>query len=162
MLQRNTQQIDATHAPLSSVVQGYSEDGFGEMMHYALALLRRRHLMIIVVFLLAMATSVAYLLLMPPTYTARVQILFNNSRAQFLQQQSLLPEPLVDASQIETQLQLIKSRATAIRVINELKLADDPDLSDPAASLSWLGRWTSSAPREPQLDAPGQPSENER
>ncbi|SDS99408.1 AAA family ATPase [Bradyrhizobium canariense] len=161
MLQRNMQRIDETYAPLgSATVEG---DGFGEIIHRALAFLRRRYLIIILIAALAMAACIVYLRITPPTYTARVEILFSNSRAEFLQKQSLLPDPVVDASQsasqIATQLQLIKSRATAVRVINELKLADDPDLNVSGPSLSSLGRLISSASKDPQFDAAGQPSE---
>jgi polysaccharide biosynthesis transport protein len=161
MLQRNTQQIEETHAPLSVVMA--EPDGFGEIMHNALAFLRRRYLIIGLVAALVMAACVVYLRITPPTYTARVQVLINNSRAEFIQRQSNLPDPMVDASlissQIATQIQLIKSRATAVRVINELKLADDPDLNVAGPSLPWLGRSTSSASKDPQPDAAGQPSE---
>jgi polysaccharide biosynthesis transport protein len=161
MLQRNMQRIDETHAPLSGGL--VEEDGFGEIMHRALAFLRRRYLIIGLIASLAMAACIVYLRITPPTYTARVQIVFTNSRAEFLQQQSLSPDPLVDASliatKIATQIELIKSRATAVRVINELKLADDPDLKDTGSSASWFGRSASPALQEPTSDAAGQPSE---
>jgi succinoglycan biosynthesis transport protein ExoP len=162
MLQRNMQRIDDTHPPLGSVAQSTSAeaDGFGQMMHYAIGFLRRQYLVIILTAALALAASIVYLRVTPPTYTARVQILLGGSRAQFLQQQSLFAEPIVDASQIETQLQVIKSRATAVRVINELKLADDPDLNDTGPSPSWWGRWISSASKLPESEAAGQPSES--
>jgi succinoglycan biosynthesis transport protein ExoP len=161
MLQRNIQGLEESQAPFSGVAG--EGDGFGEIMHRALAFLRRRYLIIILISSLAMTACVVYLHITPPTYTARVQILFNNSRAEFLQKQSLLSDPIVDASllagQIATQLELIKSRTTAIRVINELKLADDPDLNVSGPSLWSFGQSTSHAPEYPEVDIPGQPSE---
>ena len=163
MLQRNIQGIDETPAPFKN---GSAEgDGFGEMMHRALAFLRRRYLIIGLIAALAMAACIVYLRITPPTYTARVQIVFTNSRAEFLQQQSLVPDPIVDASlmatKIATQIELIKSRATAVKVINDLKLADDPDLKIAGPSLwSSLGRLISPTPKDPEfVDAAGQPSE---
>lgn len=162
MLQRNIQRIDDAHAPLSGMTQTNSaeEEGFSATVHRAIALLRRQYLVIIPVAALVMAASILYLRITPPTYTARVQILLGNSRAQFLEKQSLFTEPAVDASQIETQLQIIKSRAVAVRVINKLKLADDPDLDDTGPSLPWFGPWISSASKTPRFDAAGQPSES--
>jgi polysaccharide biosynthesis transport protein len=161
MLQRNVQRIDETHPPLGAVAA--EREDFGEIMHRALAFLRRRYLIIVPVAALTIAPCIVYLHITPPTYTAQVQILFNNSRADFVQKQSLLPDPVVDstllASQIATQVELIKSRATAVRVINELELADDPDLKASGPSLWSLGRWISSASEDPQSDTAGQPSE---
>jgi polysaccharide biosynthesis transport protein len=161
MLQRNTQRTYAADAPLIGVSQSNRPDGdgFGQMIHLAIAFMRRRYLTIILTAILMTVASIVYLRITPPTYTARAQILFGNSRAQFLQQQSLLAEPTVDASQIETQLQMIKSRATAVRVIKELKLADDPDFNHPVPS-PW--RWVSSifpAPKDAQVEVASQLSE---
>jgi uncharacterized protein involved in exopolysaccharide biosynthesis len=88
---------------------------------------RRQYLTIVFAFSLAVTLSLVYLRVTPSTYTAQVQILLNSPRAQFVQQQSLILDPAVDLGQIETQLQIIKSRAI-VAVINQLKLADDPDL----------------------------------
>ncbi|HVX77196.1 MAG TPA: AAA family ATPase [Bradyrhizobium sp.] len=161
MLQRNMLRIDETHGPLGAAQGNRAEgDGFGEIVHSAVALLRRQYLVIVPTAILLMAASVVYLRVTPPTYTAHVQILFGNPRAQFLQQQSLLTEPAVDVSQIETQLQIVKSRATAINVIEGLKLADDPDLNGSRPSLWWrLRSWAFSAPKDPEFGPAGQPSD---
>jgi polysaccharide biosynthesis transport protein len=162
MLQRNMQ-TDGIHALFGSAAQKSSRaepHGIGEMISFTIGFVRRQYLVIILTAVLAIAASIVYLRITPPTYTARVQILFGNSRAQFLQQHSLLTEPAVDVSQIETQLQIIKSRATAVRAINELKLADDPDFNGARPSLwSRVRSWISSAPKDPEFDAAGLPSE---
>jgi succinoglycan biosynthesis transport protein ExoP len=82
-------------------------------------------------------------------------VLFGNTRAQFLQQQSMLPETIVDTVQLETQLQILKSRAIAISVINQLKLAEDADFAKPARPLRTLwrslkGRFVSLTPDQPE------------
>jgi polysaccharide biosynthesis transport protein len=162
MLQRNIQRTDGTRLLLGSVAHSdrTEENSIGEMIHFAFAFARRQYLVIILTAVLAMAASVVYLWITPPTYTARVQILFGNSRSQFVQQQSLLTDPAVDISQIETQLQIIKSRAIAAKVINELKLADDPDFSGGRPSLWSRARsWIFGPHKDPEFDAAGQPSE---
>jgi exopolysaccharide transport family protein len=137
--------------------------GIGEFIKLALVFLRRQYLVIIVAAALVSATSFIYLRLVPPTYTAQVQILFEPPRAQFLQKQSLLSDPLLDPAQIETQLQIIKSRATAVAVINELKLADHPDFKIHQSLLpSLLHRlriWRSNPSESTQSATPDQPSE---
>src|SRR5262245_29367266 len=115
MLQRNMLQIDKPDLSQPNRAEG---DGIGDLFTLALAFLRRQYLVLILTTLLAMAACVAYLRITPPTYTARVQLVLANSKAQFVQQQSLLAETVLDFNQIETQLQIIKSRATAVEVIN--------------------------------------------
>ena len=67
-------------------------------------------------------------------------------KAQFVQQQSLLAETPIDAAQLETQIEILKSKAIATSVIKQLKLADDPDFrvngpySNRSGRLSGVGR----------------------
>ena len=130
MLQTNLH-ADRSRAPLVSVPQSNQaqDAGIGELIDFVLGFVRRQYIVMILTTALAMAACMVYLRITPPTYTAQVQILLGNSRAQFVQQQSLLAEPAVDLSQIETQLQVLKSRAIAVEVINQLKLADDPEFN---------------------------------
>jgi polysaccharide biosynthesis transport protein len=164
MLQTNMLQTDGPRAPLSGVAQnGQAEDGgIGDLVNFAVAFLRRQYLVIIVTAALAMAACVVYLRITPPTYSAQVQILLTNP-PQFVQQQSLAAPPF-DLSQIETQLQILKSRAIAVAVINQLKLDDDPDLNDSGPSLFslWyrIRAWVSPRPKDRQFEAPNQPPED--
>jgi polysaccharide biosynthesis transport protein len=166
MLQTNMLQTDRTRAPLVGVAQSDQAEngGIGELVHFALGFLRRQYVVIILTAALAMAACMVYLRIVPPTYMAQVQVLLGNPKVQFVQQQSLVAEPAFDLTQIETQLQLLKSRAIAVAVINQLKLADDPDLNGSGPSLSsWWHRvraWVSPPPKDQQSDAPGQPGED--
>lgn len=165
MLQ-TTLQTDRTHLPAATLAlpDRIEGAGIGELIKLAIVFVRRQYLVILVSAALVTATSLIYLRLVPPTYTAQVQILLENPRAQFLDKQSLLSEPLVDVTQIETQLQIIKSRATAVAVINQLRLADHPDFKESRPLLSsLLGRLRrlGSNPSEGAHPAtPDQPSES--
>lgn len=163
MLHTNPLQTDRTRLPLPTNLQDRPDDpGVGEIIKMAAVFVRRQYVVIIVTTALACATSLLYMRLVPPTYTAQVQILLGTPRAQFVQQQSLLSEPPVDVAQIETTLQIIKSRATAVAVINQLKLADHSDLKASDSPLSSLLRrirsWRATPPDE-QTPRPNQPSE---
>jgi succinoglycan biosynthesis transport protein ExoP len=159
----NMLQTDSSRAALSGVARdGPAEGGgIGDLVNFAVAFLRRQYLVIIVAAALGMAACAVYLRITPPTYSAQVQILLSNP-PQFVQQQSLAP-PAFDLSQIETQLQILKSRAIAVAVINQLKLEDDPDLSDSGPSLfsfwSRIRAWVSPQPKDQQFEAPNQPPE---
>lgn len=165
MLQTNPLQTDGARLPSTMQMRSDRQDGagIGELIKLGLVFVRRQYLVIIFTTVLASAASLIYLRLVPPAYTAQVQVLFENPRAQFLQKQSLLSEPVVDVTQIETQLQIIKSQATAAAVINQLKLTNHPDFREtrplPSWLLGWLRRWRSN-PSEAAQSAPSeQPSE---
>jgi succinoglycan biosynthesis transport protein ExoP len=164
MLQRNILQTDSFRAAPSGATPGDPpEAGIGQLINFAIGFLRRQYLIIALTAALAMAACVVYLRITPPTFTARVQILLGHPKAEFVQQQSLLAEPAVDLNQLETQLQIIKSRAIAVAVINKLKLADDPEFgggSRPLPPTFWhrLRSWIAAPPQELARDAE-QPSE---
>ena len=121
----------------------------GELINFALGLLRRQYLVIILTAVFAITSCIIYLRITPPTYTARVQVLLANPRAQFVQQQSILSEPAFDLDQIETQIQLLKSSALATSVITQLNLVNDPDFSGSGPSLSSLWRGTTNMELDP-------------
>jgi succinoglycan biosynthesis transport protein ExoP len=137
MLQSNMLQNDRTRALLDSTLprENAEEGGLGHIVDFALGFLRRQYAVIIFTTVLALAASVIYLKVTPPTYTGQVKVLFGNPKAQFVQQQSLLAEAPFDNAQIETQIQILMSKAIAATVIRELKLADDPDFKDSSRSL---------------------------
>lgn len=165
MLQSNPLQTDRTRLPLSMQARSDQSEGpgIGELIKLVIVFLRRQYVVIIVTVALASATTLLYLRMVRPTYVAQVQILLAGPRAQFVQQQSLLTEPQIDVPHIETQLQIVKSRATAVAAINQLKLIDDPDFK---ASSPWLPSILrrirsqgATPPDDSQSDTPNQPSE---
>jgi succinoglycan biosynthesis transport protein ExoP len=160
MLHSNMLQNDRLRPPLDATVpgDGVETGGIGELVNFGIGFLRRQFAVIVFTLALAVAASVIYLRITPPTYTGQVQVLFGNPKTQFIQQQSLLTEPTVDLTQIETQLQILKSKAIAISVINQLKLAGDEDLNGASQPLNSLERWIkgqlgtkpAASPTEPQ------------
>src|SRR5215212_413858 len=151
MLQSNMLQNDRSRALLDSVMprEQAEEGGIGDLVTYASGFLRRQYPVIIFVTALALAASAIYLRITPPTYTGQVKVLFSNPKAPFVQQQSMLAETPIDAAQLETQIQILKSKAIATAVIDQLKLADDPDFTDsgPLPSV-WqaIRRWFGTPP----------------
>lgn len=105
------------------------EQGLGELVRFAIGFLQRQYVLILFVAALAIAAGLIYLKVTPPTYTAQVKLLFGNPQPQFGQQQSILPESPLDLAQLETQLQILRSKAVLAAVIEKLKLADDPDFN---------------------------------
>src|ERR1019366_10337140 len=98
---------------------------------FAFGFLRRQYALILFVTLLALATSIIYLRMTPPTYTGRVNVLFGAPKAQFFQQQSIMADAPLDLAQLETQLQILRSKTIALSVINKLRLEEDSDFKSP-------------------------------
>lgn len=139
MLHSNISQTDRSHVTMVGVQDdGNSESGIRQLIDFAFSFLRRRYALIIFATVIGLALCVVYLRITPPTYTAQVKVLIGNPKAQFLQQQSLLSEPVFDFNQLETQIQLIRSSAIASDVIKQLKLLDDPDFNGSRPTLTSL------------------------
>jgi polysaccharide biosynthesis transport protein len=145
MLQSNMLQNDRTRALLDSVAprDQPEENGIGEAVNFALGFLRRQYWVIIFAAVLAGTASAIYLRITPPIYTAQVKVLLGNPKAQFVQQQSVLAaETPVDSAQLDSQIQILTSKAIATSVINQLKLADDPEFKERGRlSRSFIREW---------------------
>lgn len=127
MLQNNLPQIDRPRIPLERFEAGPAirDEGIGALLNFARGFVHRQYGLIIFSVVLSLAAGAIYLRITPPTYTARVQILLGNPKAQFIQQQSLVAEPSFDLTQLDTQIQILRSRTIATTVIDELNLAAD-------------------------------------
>lgn len=107
--------------------QGWENSGPGPV-DMALGFLRRHYLAIIATAALALAGSFVFLKVVPPTYTAQAKVLLGSSKAPVVQAQ---PQPMLDETpvDIESQIEILKSKTIATSVINQLNLADDPDFN---------------------------------
>ena len=119
MLQSNQRQSDLSRAFGNAAPQP-EDGGIGQLVSFAFGFLRRQYALILFVTVLALATSIIYLRMTPPTYTGRVNVLFGAPKAQFFQQQSIMADAPFDFAQLETQLQILRSKAIAISVINKI------------------------------------------
>lgn len=95
-------------------------------MQAAAGFLRRQYLIILCMTVLALAGSVVFLKMVPPTYTAVVKVLMGGSKAPAVQPQTFADDRPID---LESQMEILKSKVIATSVINQLNLADDPEFS---------------------------------
>jgi exopolysaccharide transport family protein len=134
---------------------GPGQNGAGELVDFVLGFLLRQYLVILFLVLLAGVAGVIFLVVTPPTYTAQAKIFIGIQKAQFVQQQSLFAEAPIDSSQMESQIEILQSRAIVASVVHKLKLADDPEFANPPVGL--ISRafqlFTNPNAAEPQLDA---------
>src|SRR6476646_2385392 len=122
--------------PLQPVVElarpdGSRQGGAGEFVDLALAFLLRRYLTILFLVLLGGAAGAIFLTVRPPTYLAQAKILIGTQKPEFIQQQSLTQAAPLDQTQMETQFQILQSKAILAPVVQKLNLADDPEFSSP-------------------------------
>lgn len=145
-------QSERSRAALENELAGNREDqgGLGDLVNFTLGFLRRQYALILFITALAAVISLIYLRVTPPTYTAQVKVLFGSAKAQFVQQQSMLAESPLDVAQLESQIEIIKSKAIAASVINQVNLANDPDFNASAQPLQkLLGIFRGSSGAEP-------------
>src|SRR5215470_12094587 len=129
MLQRSKPALDVDDSGASRSAEG----GLNELVEFAVGFVLRQYPIILFVTALTVAAGIIYLRVTPPTYTAQATVLMGVQRSQFVQQQSIVPDAPFDSQQLESQLQVIKSRALASSIINRLKLLADPEFARPAA-----------------------------
>lgn len=112
------------------------QGGVGDIVNFALGFLRRHYKLILASLAISLALAGAYLRFTPSTYTAQVQILLKNSKAQFVKEEFVLADPILTPTEIETQLQVLRSSAIALAVIKQLNLDADPDFSQSESALA--------------------------
>ncbi len=88
---------------------------------------RRQFAVILFVTLLTLALGVIYVATARPSYTAQAQLLIDARKVQVFQQQSVLGDSPIDAAQVESQAEILKSENIASAVIKNLHLTDDPE-----------------------------------
>jgi len=110
------------------------EPGFVELFQFLFRIVRQQYLIMLPVALLVTALGTLYAFTTPPTYTARAAMIIDKGTVQ-VQLGGILSEVPVE---VDSQIQLIKSEAVALAVVDKLKLAEDPEFIDPPVGL--LGR----------------------
>jgi exopolysaccharide transport family protein len=125
----------------------------GALIDLALGFLLRQYLVILSLVLLGGVAGAMFLVIARPTYIAQAKILVGAQKAQFIQQQSLFAEGPIDSAQMESQIQILQSKAIVASVVQTLKLADDPEFGSPPPGL--VGRVLHVLPISagPKLDA---------
>src|SRR5262249_54656110 len=95
---------------------------------FVLTFLRRHAWIILLASLVAGGLGLAYFLLVGAPYTAVATLTIDTRRFQLFQQPANLGEQLIDSSgAVESQLEVLRSENILLKVINDLKLADDPE-----------------------------------
>src|SRR5579884_869556 len=131
MLQ-NTSSMSENQPALSA------EQGLGDAITSAYAIIRRQLLLIVSFALIGTICGVIYLKVAPPVYTAQAVIYFDRGNRPFVQStlQSTVEEAPFDISFFESQMRMLQSDAVALRVVRKLDLAKDPEFTQSSAGLA--------------------------
>jgi polysaccharide biosynthesis transport protein len=92
-------------------------------------LFSRRWKVLVGTTLIGAVVGLAWLLQVTPIYTATTTLMMDVRRQHLMQSETVVSELASDASGIATELSLIQSFAVARRVVERLKLVDDPDFN---------------------------------
>lgn len=91
---------------------------------------RRQYLVFLIVTAGAIVVGLVYLVTTPARYTAHAMMQIDSSKLRVLQQQqvSFADTPL-DTTQVETQVEVLKSEGLGLAVVKEMHLTEDPEFA---------------------------------
>jgi polysaccharide biosynthesis transport protein len=116
------------------------ESSPAELLVHLLGIVRRQYLVILFVGALTMALASIYVVTATPRFMAVATMFIDRGKVQpFGQQQQMLIDSPMDSAAVEGQLQILKSDAIALSVINSLHLADDPEFVGPISNFTFFG-----------------------
>jgi polysaccharide biosynthesis transport protein len=145
-------QTDMGLQALNTQTSNSGQLSLGQGIDDVLGLLRRNLLIIVCTTLIGIALGVAYVVYAPPLYSANAQIILDSRRLQVYQQQPVLTDPPMDIASVESQMQILQSKAIALLVVRNLKLANDPTFIEQSQGvMGWL---FGLLPMRPSLTAP--------
>lgn len=99
-------------------------------------ILRRQLPIVAVIMTCCVALAILYLVNTPPKFTATGSMVIDTRKVQLLEKESVLGEAQIDASTVQTQVEMLKSDNVALAVIKKLNLIDDPEFVPPADEKS--------------------------
>jgi len=133
--------------PLESDISFEPAFSISETIEMLTGFLRRQYPIFVFIISCCLALGLVYLFTTPPSFTSHAMLLIDSSKVRMLQQeQAPLGDIPIDTSQVETQVEILKSENIGLSVIKELKLTEDPEFVKPGGGL-WghiLGAFSSS------------------
>lgn len=110
-----------------------------ELIEQLRGFVRRQFPIFVFVIACSLALGSVYLFTTPASFTAHAMLLIDSSKVRIGQQQEApLGDLPIDAAQVETQVEILKSESIGLSVIKDLKLGDDPEFTGHGGGL--IGR----------------------
>lgn len=94
----------------------------------------RRAKLVIITTVIAMLLAGVYLLLTPATYTAMTQILIDENLSRYAEEETDIQTAQQIDNRMSSAVEILKSKTLALRVVDQLNLADNEVFLNPPAS----------------------------
>jgi len=134
MLQDRLQMLQSEPNTTSTDFQAFNtsgSEGLAELVHWTFGILRRQYFVIIFVAALCLGMGIIYLSIATPIYTAKTSVYIDLHRSPMGQQVGIFGN---DPIEIDSQIQIIKSRAIALSVIKKLQLSNESEFKSTGLS----------------------------
>jgi succinoglycan biosynthesis transport protein ExoP len=106
-----------------------------ETFQSVLAFIQRQYRVIGLGAGIAIVLGLLYVLTAQPSYTAAATMVIDTRNIRLFQQQSMFSDMPIDASSVESQVEIIKSETIGLAVIKRLRLTEDPEFVNPGGGL---------------------------
>src|SRR5450631_487171 len=123
MLRRNDFVTTDPNAPASSHDAGRAHVDFAKILTFVKASRRT----IVCWTITGLALALVYALTAVPEYTATADLILDARKIQVFKDAPVVGDSAIDAAQIESQVDILRSEALATSVVKQLKLQDDPE-----------------------------------
>lgn len=113
-------------------------------LNIVIATFRRRFRLFAAVAVVVFAAVVLFTLQQTPKYTAAAQVMLDVRKEQVTDMSAVLSGLPADSSVVDTEVEVLKSRSLAARVVKELKLEQDPYFNPHLPNAKGADSWLSS------------------
>lgn len=110
-------------------------------LNIAIATFRRRLRLFAAVALAVFVAVLLYTLQETPRYTATAQVMLDVRKEQVADMSAVLSGLPADSSVVDTEVEVLKSRSLAARVVKQLKLTEDPYFNPNAPGAKGVASW---------------------
>src|SRR5262249_11573121 len=106
-----------------------------EVVTTFIQLVHRQFPIILIVTFFCTMLGFVYLMITPASYTSLATMIIDTKRSPMFQQSPQGMDLAVESNIVASQVEILKSEKIALAVINEYKLADDPEFIGPGRGL---------------------------
>ena len=131
-------------------------------LNVAIATFRRRFRLFAAVAVVVFAAVVLFTLQQTPLYTATAQVMLDVRKEQVTDMSAVLSGLPADSSVVDTEVEVLKSRSLAGRVVKELKLDQDPYFNPYLPGAQGPTAWLSVLKKAASPTATNDPAELQR
>lgn len=144
----------------SNISAAEQEDGGGGIsLTEILSVIRRRLWLVVAVSVPVLVLSVTIVMLLPSRYEAAATVQIDPRKRTIVNIESVASDLKTETPIVESEVEVLRSKAVLLRVIDQLKLRDDPEFSESGGVGALLRRITGpirggSLERDPQATTP--------